>query len=113
MNNLLKSETIYELPSWINECSRADQRLFVDEKQINYEEIDPEFGTFVDCLIIARALSSIAVGLALFGMALFVVCSRCREGECNNPCGISFESKGSKSKREQMEKLKRELDAVR
>ena len=113
MNNLLKSETIYELPSWINECSRADQRLFVNEKQINYEEIDPEFGTFVDCLLIARALSSITLFAAMFGMALYVVWGRCREGECNNPFKISYESKQSKSKREQMEKLKRELDAVR
>ena len=111
MNNLLKSETIYELPSWINECSNGDQQLFVDEKQITYEEINPEFDTFVNCINIARALSSIVLGLALFGMAIYVVCGGCRDGDCNNPCIKS--GNDAKSKREYMEKVKRGLEAVK
>ena len=30
LNDFLKTETIYELPSWINGCSRGDQQIFPD-----------------------------------------------------------------------------------
>ena len=43
LNDLLKTEKTYEMPSWINECSADDQQLYNGDKQINYENINQEF----------------------------------------------------------------------
>ena len=74
LNDLLKTQKIYELPSWINECSRGDQQVFDGDKQLDYATVDPEFGKLVFCLKFAQIFSIAVVCSAVAWFLLIGIC---------------------------------------
>ena len=74
LHDLLESEKIYEIPSWINECSGESQQLFGDIKQIDYDSIDDGLSTLAKCLMINQFL---ALGVVIFTIIIGITILCC------------------------------------
>ena len=106
LNDVLKSETIYELPSWINECSREDQQLFVDSKQINYEEINPELDSLASYLNTSFILTAVVTILGIVGLCTALIFGNKESCDASNVCACRFGNNRERLKREYMERVK-------
>ena len=75
-NEMLKSGTIFEIPDWINDCSRGDQQL-PTENQIRTETIEraaSEINSLYICLVTTMVLTSINMLCCLLLPLIIVFC---------------------------------------
>ena len=75
INEALESGKVFELPDWINDCSRGDQ-LFAEMNQIRTDGIEKtmrEMKSLENCLIVLMIFVSIGILLLILWFIAFLL----------------------------------------
>jgi len=74
---MLKSGTAFELPQWINECSRSDQQISEEQFDINdIEKTVARIGSLANCLVAYQILSAIAIFMMIWALCAWCYLER-------------------------------------
>jgi len=77
VNQMLKSGTAFELPQWINECSRSDQQISEEQFDINdIEKTVARIGSLANCLVAYQILSAIAIFMMIWALCAWCYLER-------------------------------------